>query len=236
MDKETKAGIELTVIIHLVILILLLCFGIGAGIKEEHSFVLDFSRQEKAEEQHRQEQMAESVSRKVDDIISRAIADNPIRNVAVSSVLRDDRHSSNEADELYRDARKLSAELKAGYKSDIEEDALNEAVDYSKATAAEKSRKAYSGPSVLSWTLDGRKAAHLPIPAYRCYGAGEVTVVIVVDPQGNVVNAKVDEASSSDDSCLRSFAIRAARLSKFNKSMTAPNRQVGEITYSFIAQ
>ena len=76
----------------------------------------------------------------------------------------------------------------------------------------------------------------LSIPAYRCYGCGDVTVIITVDPQGNVVNAKVLDEISSSDSCLRSFAVRAARLSKFSASSSAPARQNGEILYRFIAQ
>ena len=89
---------------------------------------------------------------------------------------------------------------------------------------------------MLSWSLDGRKATHLPIPAYRCVGAGEVTVIITVNNQGTVVDAKIDDGASSKDGCLRSFATRAARLSKFNASTTAPSRQMGTITYLFVAQ
>ena len=96
--------------------------------------------------------------------------------------------------------------------------------------------KPYSGPSVLSWSLDGRKASRLPIPAYRCYGAGEVTVIITVNNQGEVVNAKVDEKISTEDNCLRTFAVRAARLSRFSSAPEAPARQMGTITYAFIAQ
>ena len=99
-----------------------------------------------------------------------------------------------------------------------------------------RKQETYSGPSVLSWSLDGRKATHLPIPAYRCVGAGEVTVIITVNNQGTVVDAKIDDGASSKDGCLRSFATRAARLSKFNASTTAPARQMGTITYLFIAQ
>ena len=99
-----------------------------------------------------------------------------------------------------------------------------------------ENQKVYSGPSVLSYTLDGRKASHLPIPAYRCYGAGDVTVIISVDNAGNVVRAKVMDEISSTDNCLRSFAVRAARLSKFSASSNAPSNQTGEIVYRFIAQ
>lgn len=67
-------------------------------------------------------------------------------------------------------------------------------------------------------------------------GGGDVVVIITVDKSGNVINAKVDENQSSTDQCLRNFAVRAARLSKFSASETAPNRQMGDITYRFISQ
>ena len=96
--------------------------------------------------------------------------------------------------------------------------------------------RAYSGPSVLSWHLDGRKASHLPIPAYRCYGGGMVTVIITVDNSGRVVDARIQEETSSDDRCLRDFAIRAARQSRFSIKQDAPARQRGDIIYQFLAQ
>ena len=234
MRQEDRAGLELTIIVHLVVLIVLLLWGIGREIAAENSFVLDFTKQEEVEKEQKQEELQEEISRKVDEMIARATSSNSIRNVAVNGQLRDDRHSAAEARELMNDADRLAKELKAGYKSDIEEDARETAVDYQKP--AKEEAKEYSGPSVLSWTLDGRKASHLPIPAYRCYGAGVVSVAIAVDQQGKVITAKINDAASSDDSCLRNFAIRAARMSRFNRDPSAPVRQAGEIVYSFIAQ
>ena len=63
------------------------------------------------------------------------------------------------------------------------------------------------------------KASSLKIPAYRCYGSGDVTVIITVNNSGQVVGAKVLDAVSSGDQCLRNFAIRAARLSRFSASL-----------------
>ena len=222
MKREDRAGLELTIIVHLVALIVLLVFSIGAQLRKETSFVLDFSGQERQEQLQKEEELKEDVSRRVDEILARTNASTPVRNIAVDgSRLKDDRNSSADAKELYKDAQRLAADLKAGYKPDIQEDARTEAVDMGRSTNKEP-EKAYSGPSVLSWTLEGRKASHLPIPAYRCYGAGEVTVLISVDQKGNVVAAKVDDAASSQDGCLRNFAVRAARLSKFNQSFDAP--------------
>ena len=67
-------------------------------------------------------------------------------------------------------------------------------------------------------------------------GAGDVTVIITVDNSGRVVRAKVMEDISSSDNCLRNFAVRAARLSRFSASSDAPANQTGEIVYRFIAQ
>jgi TonB family protein len=89
---------------------------------------------------------------------------------------------------------------------------------------------------VVSYELDGRKASHLPIPAYRCMGAGQVTVIITVDPAGKVLNAKVQDDVSSPDGCLRNFAVRAARLSRFSSFPGAAPKQLGNIVYEFIAQ
>jgi hypothetical protein len=91
----------------------------------------------------------------------------------------------------------------------------------------------YGTASVKSYTLDGRLRANFNLPAFRCYGEGEVTVIISVNPAGQVIKADVKEDVSSDDECLKSFAIRAARLSRFSAKSDAPSSQVGEIVYSF---
>ena len=94
----------------------------------------------------------------------------------------------------------------------------------------------YTGPSVLSYKLDGRKASYLPVPAYKGYSGGDVTVTIVVNPQGKVIEAEVVEEVSSTNRLLRKFALEAALKSRFSQSSTAPARQTGEIVYRFIAQ
>ena len=165
-----------------------------------------------------------------------AARSQPVRNVTVNrSQLKDDRNT--DADQLYRDAERLAQDLKDGQNRKIEdpEDFVREPVT-KPAESKPRKQETYSGPSVLSWSLDGRRATHLPIPAYRCVGAGEVTVIITVNNQGTVIDAKVDDGASSGDGCLRNFATRAARLSKFNASSTASARQMGTITYLFIAQ
>ena len=234
----------ITVIFHLTVIIVLLLYQIDSTVRREESFVIDFSKQEEIERQIKEMEEMEKEIAKLDAIRQRleekiSGTSTPVRNIAVdnSGPLKDDR--GTDAEQLYKDAERLAQDLKNGQKSNaFEEKYSDDAVDLGGGGKKnnEKSDKAYSGPSVLSYTLDGRKASKLPIPAYRCYAGGEVTVIIVVNPQGAVIGAEVKDDISSTDQCLRSFAVTAARLSKFSQSSTAPARQTGEIVYRFIAQ
>ncbi len=235
LTPDQKVGLYITVSVHLAVIIVLLLVRIGYEIKRENSFVLDFTKQEELERKEEEKQLREISARQLEQMIS-AAQGVPVRNISVDrSTLKDDK--GIDAEKLYRDAERLAQELKDGQKQVNEdpEDFVRTPEPDKKDKKPEQTRP-YSGPSVLSWSLDGRKATHLPIPAYRCYGAGEVTVIIAVNNRGDVVNAKVDESVSTSDSCLRTFAIRAARMSKFSSSTTAPSRQMGSITYAFIAQ
>jgi len=235
-NSEDKAGLYITIIFHLVVIIVLLAYQIDSTLKREESFVLDFSKQEEIEQRQKEEAFKEDISKRLDELIAAArSSSDPIRNIAVDagSTLKDDRNT--DADQLYKDAERLAQELRDGQQL---EDAREETVELKpeKKKTDDSKKKEYSGPSVLSYNLDGRKASHLKIPAYRCYGSGDVTVIITVNNAGQVVGAKVLDAVSSSDQCLRNFAVRAARLSRFSASTTAPPNQTGEILYRFIAQ
>ncbi len=232
LSQEDKAGIYTTVIVHLVVVIVLLIAGLDWTIRKENSFVLDFSALEEKERLQEEAAFKESIAERLQQQLDAA---PPVRGIAVDrGALRDDR--GTDAEQLYRDAQRLQEELARGY--EVQEDDVMEPAPVipDKKEEQKQSEAVYSGPSVVSYYLEGRKASHLPIPAYRCMGAGQVTVLITVDPGGTVIGAKVDESVSSSDGCLRSFAIRAARLSKFSAKADAPAKQIGNIVYEFVAQ
>jgi len=234
LTPDQQAGLYITVSIHLAVIIVLLAVRIGFEVQRENSFVMDFTAQEEVERLQQRIRMQERVEAQLEQMLSDQGV--PVRNVTVDqSTLKDDRGTN--AEELYKEAERLAKELQEGqHKADDTPDSFA-AVQEEKKEKKKEEAKPYSGPSVLSWSLDGRRASRLPIPAYRCYGAGEITVIITVNNRGDVVNAKVDDSTtSSQDGCLRTFAIRAARLSKFSASPEAPARQMGTITYAFIAQ
>lgn len=240
ISKSDRAGLYFTVIIHLAVLIVLLASGLHRSLAGEQSFVIDFSREEElermAEEAERLRQEAErqeAISKKLEEKIGSSQGES-YRNIAVDrSRLKDDR--GTDADELYKDAERLAKELKSGYELPDDDNYANPSTDAGRPEN-KSDESSYSGPSVVSYELTGRKASRLSVPAYRCMGEGQVKVNITVDPGGKVLNAKVDEGSSSSDGCLKSFAIRAARLSKFSASSSAPVRQSGYIVYEFIRQ
>lgn len=232
LSKDDRAGLYITVIFHLAVIIVFLLVQIGVAVRKSNTFLLDFSEQEKVEKLKKELALKAEVSRRLEEMLGGEV----VRNVAVDASqrpLKDDRGTN--AEELYRDAEKLQKDI--AEQPEIENDGFVASAEEPKLEKRKQEKKeSYKGPSVLSYNLDGRKASRLPIPAYRCMGSGTVTVIIGVDNAGNVVRAQVQDEVSSDNVCLRDFAIRAARMSKFTSSPTAPARQAGTICYEFIAQ
>lgn len=238
LSDDDKAGLYITIIIHLVVLIVLLGTQVGIQLKKDNSYLIDFSRQEEDERQKElerrlaeDEEYGEAINKLLDDMI-KGKSSIEFRNVAVNRAsLKDDR--GTDAEQLYKDAERLQNELNRGVQADEPDDSYAAVAPEKKE---EKKEAEYTGPSVVSYDLQGRKASHLAVPAYKCYGGGMVTVLIAVDNSGKVVSAKVQEEVSSDDTCLRDYAVRAARLSRFSSDPKAPSKQGGTIVYQFISQ
>ena len=115
MRKEDNAGIYITVIFHLTVIIILLLAGISREISREQSFVMDFSAIEEVERLQKELEFKEEVSKRLEEMIRKAEISNrsEIRNYAVdrnNSSLKDDRNT--DADKLYEDAQRLAEELK----------------------------------------------------------------------------------------------------------------------------
>ena len=232
--RDNNAGLYLTIAVHLVVLIVLLSTRIGFEIREENAFVLDFTREEELEKQEKEEQFKEEISKELDDIIA---GRTPVRNVVVDAgsrnrALRDDRFKN--PNQVYDEAKELQAKLDAA-KRDAEREQGSDDVS-AKQNDVKKEAQPYRGPSVISYTLEGRKAVSLPIPVYKCVAGGDVSVAISVNRKGYVVAATVIDNASASDNCLREYAIKAAKSSRFTASSSASEKQTGEIVYRFVAQ
>ena len=234
---DNKAGLYLTISFHLIVLIVLLATTIYSVKQTETTYIFDFSQLEELEEQIRILELKESVSDEINQLLrqSRERSMDVARNVIVNesrNALRDDR--STDPNEVYNEAQLLQERLDAARRqAEAMENSDAIAVEYQPVT---NNVEAYKGPSVLSYKLDGRTHILLPIPAYKCIAAGDVTVAIIVDRKGYVTETRIVDPLSSEDICIREYAMLAASRSRFSPLQTAPERQAGEITYRFIAQ
>ncbi len=235
-SKEKKAGFYSTIIFHLVVIIICLLTAIQKVVSEETSFVLDFSKLEELERVEKQEELKAQASKELDDLLSGNASSSAYRNVAVdrsSRALKDDRFKN--PNQVYDEARELQRKLDASRAAAQREQGADEDA-VSQDNLPDSNAPQYKGPSVISYSLDGRKAVSLPVPAYKCQGGGDVSVQIQVNRKGYVVSAAVIESVSSSDECLIRSAVAAAKRSRFRASSSAAEKQVGEIVYRFIAQ
>lgn len=103
------------------------------------------------------------------------------------------------------------------------------------------SEKAVGGATMVSYSLINRYPLnhndwYVRNPGYTCGNVNGVVVMnIVVDKGGHVIDAKIDEARSSNATfCMRKQAKKYALLSRFNFDGSAAKEQSGTITYQFI--
>lgn len=104
-----------------------------------------------------------------------------------------------------------------------------------KESAAEKGT--FRGPTRIFYDLAGRHHVFLPIPIYKCEGAGQITLTIEVDRNGNVIKAEpANSLSTTSDPCLTETALSHALRTKFNSDPGAPLKQAGFLTFVFVSQ
>ena len=95
----------------------------------------------------------------------------------------------------------------------------------------------FRGPTRIFYDLAGRHHVYLPIPIYKCEGAGQVMLAIVVDRSGNVLRAELaSKLSTTMDQCLTETAVEHALKTKFNADQSAPEKQGGYLTFVFVSQ
>jgi TonB family protein len=132
---------------------------------------------------------------------------------------------------------------KKNVKNETSDDALSLQAKDKKEEKGEKPKDSqelaskYSGPTRIYYDLPGRTHTYLPIPIYKCEGAGKVVLTIEVNPKGLVTSATVIPAeSTTSDQCLVETAVSTALISRFNPDVKAQKNQTGTLTYHFVAQ
>jgi len=248
LSEEKKAGILITVAVHLTVIIFLLLTSIGVVTSKRNIeyILLDFEDLEQPKKdlavQEKEEDMTPEEREAIMASIERMMAErareqhSDYRNIITT---RNPDARGTDAKKLYEDAARLAEELKNGQAITPEEGPDNIGTPSGGGNNQEKDSTpppAYSGASVLSWSLPGRNAHELPVPAYKCQGGGTVTVIIRVGRDGRIKSALVDESTSSTDPCLKKWALDYAKRARFSPSGTADDPQTGDIIYQFIPQ
>jgi hypothetical protein len=90
--------------------------------------------------------------------------------------------------------------------------------------------------TTVSYFLDNRWHRYLYIPTYKCQGGGTVVITVIIDQSGRVASATIAENKSTRDQCLLEEAYHSASTAVFNADPKSPAKQVGTITYVFLAQ
>lgn len=110
-------------------------------------------------------------------------------------------------------------------------------LDIDKPDKSQEMAANYKGPTRIYYNLEGRTHTYLPIPIYKCQGAGKVVMAIQVNQKGIVEKALVIEnESTTADPCLVETAVSTALISRFNTDINSPKIQNGTLTYHFVAQ
>jgi hypothetical protein len=90
--------------------------------------------------------------------------------------------------------------------------------------------------TTVSYFLENRWHRYLYIPTYKCQGGGTVIIDIVINQTGKVISATIAENKSTRDQCLLEEAYHSASSAVFNTDSKSPAKQLGTITYVFLAQ
>lgn len=179
---------------------------------------------------------AQELNRLLNERYDQTTATNRISNEnALDESLEDHR---TDAREIYSEAEEVQQRVRdnaADYALGLQRE--REILDQHYEGEKIENRKVRGNVTVAySLSEPVRYAIKMPVPAYMCEGGGEVVVDIVVNPSGDVVDCKVNDALSAKNSCLREAALSKAGESVFNADSSAPQRQRGRIEYMFVAQ
>jgi len=240
-------GILGAVIIHLTAAIIFMIIQIGSlnsrEIKREYQIALEDLSVEKKEESkpvvgtYSVEQVLRGDQEMLN--IARNLANQPDAKIDRDDYIDRVKEELIESGKLGKDNY---IDEKKNLKNDTDNDALStdikekqERKDQSEDSKELASK--YSGPTRIYYNLPGRTHSYLPVPIYKCEGAGKVVLTIEVNPKGVVTSASVISGeSTTSDPCLLETAVTSALISRFNPDVKAMKNQTGTLTYHFVAQ
>lgn len=239
-------GILGTVIIHLIAAIIFMSFRVYDLQRDlSREFMVEF---ETLPEQENEEELIHLPVSALEQIlqgdeelmnIARNLANRPVEQIDPADYIDRVKEELIESGKLgpdnYIDEQKRMAEAEPDENLAYEEKKDSESEE-KEPDSAEMAAN-YQGPTRIYYDLAGRTHHYLPIPIYKCRGAGKVVLRIAVNQKGIVESAVIIEnLSTTNDPCLVETAVSTARISRFNPDINAPRIQQGTLSYHFVAQ
>jgi hypothetical protein len=229
-----------TISLHLLLVILFLWFKLGEA-HEEHKeqVMIEFNPEIKPVEEKTEK--AEKAGEEIEKTMP-ALSSGEVHSIAanVSSKL-DDKISTSKYEQQVMQELGISS-LKTESKvtpapPSPDENSIDQPAQENKPDQGEYVPNVIRKENTtVSYFLENRWHRYLYIPTYKCQGGGTVIIDIVIDQSGKVISATIAENKSTHDQCLLEEAYRSATSAVFNSDSKSPSKQVGTITYVFLAQ
>ncbi len=239
----TFTAIMATIIVHLAVAVIFMSVKVSAMKREIAAEIILAMEEEmpdpamkKALELAKSEQFENATAEELVNIIKN-MADKPldIDPKEYEDMIKEELIKSGLLNEKnFIDEQKMAEE--AGREEiAIPDDEIKPQITEKKEKPQEKGT--FRGPTRIFYDLAGRSHVFLPIPIYKCEGAGQITLAIVVDREGNVLKAEpASGLSTTRDACLTETAVSHALRSRFNSDQGAPEKQGGYLTFVFVSQ
>jgi hypothetical protein len=229
-----------TISLHLLVVILFLWFKLGEA-REEHKdqVMIEFNPEIKPlEDKTEKAEKAGGEIEKTMPTLSSGEVHSIASNVSgkLDEKISTSRYEQQVMQELGISSLKTENKVTTASPSP-DENAIDQAADENKPDNGEYVPNVIRKENTtVSYFLENRWHRYLYIPTYKCQGGGTVIIDIVIDQSGRVISATIAENRSTHDQCLLEEAYHSATSAVFNADSKSPTKQVGTITYVFLAQ
>lgn len=234
---ENAIGILGTLAFHMLLAVIFLIIKISSEKSYLDSIILFELEEELADEQLIEEMPDPEFEQRLANYLEQARSNVPV-NLArnVEEEISTEKYVRELEQDLNENRPESWEEMQERLK-ELEELAREELSMEAEDNQPRQEKDPYIGPTNIYYSLENRYHLRLPVPVYQCQGSGLIEVKIVVDQKGRVVQAEIDQpGTGTNESCLAEAAKKAALRTRFNADYQAVGRQVGTITYHFIAQ
>jgi len=226
--------------LHLMVVIIFLWFQLGEAKEEQKEQVMIEFNEEIKPLEDKSQKAEEAAGNKEENMPS--LSETEIHSIAsnvsgkISNEISTEKYEKEVMKELGISTLKSQSSEPAQPPSD-DENAVG------KVASEDKPVKEPYVPNVIrkdnttvSYFLENRWHRYLYIPTYKCQGGGTVIIDIVINQTGKVLSAIIAQNKSTKEECLLEEAYRSAIGAQFNADPKSPTKQLGTITYVFLAQ